>query len=69
MSNEYVVEVGGIEIILTLISKGSLKRGTQPFFKLNSGTDWDGDEVVIPEEDLETAIDYVKDVYVGEVYG
>ena len=69
MFEEYVVEVGGAEIILTLLSKGSLKRGTQPFFKVTAGTDWDGDEVVVPEDDLEIAIDYVKDVYSSEVYG
>lgn len=69
MFDEYVVEVGGLEIILKLLSKGSLKRGTQPFFKVITGTDWDGDEVVVPEDDLEIAIDYVKDVYSDEVYG
>ncbi len=69
MIDEYVVEVGGVEIILTLLSKGDLKRGTQPFFKVIAGTDWDGDEVVVPEDDLEIAIEYVKDVYSDEVYG
>ena len=69
MFDEYVVEVGGVEIILTLLSKGDLKRGTQPFFKVIAGTDWDGDEVVVPEDDLEIAIEYVKDVYRDEVYG
>ena len=69
MFDEYVVEVGGAEIILTLLSKGDLKSGTQPFFKVIAGTDWDGDEVVIPEGDLEIAIKYVKDVYSDEVYG
>ena len=68
MFDEYVVEVGGVEIILTLLSKGDLKRGTQPFFKVIAGTDWDGDEVVVPEDDLEIAIEYVKDVYRDEVH-
>lgn len=69
MFDEYVVEVGGVEIILTLLSKGSLKRGTQPFFKVSAGTDWDGDEVVVPEDDLYTAIDFVKSNWSDEVYG
>jgi hypothetical protein len=69
MFDEYVVEVGGVEVILTLLRNGNLKKGEEPYFKVTSGTDWGGDEVVVPEEDLKIAIDYVKDVYVDEVYG
>ena len=68
MFDDYVVEVGGVEIILTLLRKGNLEKGTEPFFGFTSGTDWEGDEVAVPKEDVETAVDFVKSNWSDEVY-
>ena len=64
----YVVEIGGLEVIVTLLAKGSRKRGTQPRFSVEAGMDWDGDMVPLCDEDKASVVAWVCDTYHEEVY-
>ena len=64
----YVVEIGGLEVIVTLLAKGSRKRGTQPRFDVEAGVDWDGCIVPLCDEDIASAEAWVCDTYHAEVY-
>jgi hypothetical protein len=64
----YVVEIGGLEVIVTLLAKGSRKRGTQPRFEVEAGVDWDGCIVPLCDEDRASAVAWVSDTYHDEVY-
>ena len=64
----YVVEIGGLEVIVTLLAKGSRKRGTRPRFEVEAGVDWDGCIVPLCDEDRASAVAWVSDTYPDEVY-
>jgi hypothetical protein len=64
----YVVEIGGLEVMVTLLKKGSMKDMQRPVFDVDAGLDWDGDYVPLCSEDRESAIDYVISNYNREVY-
>ena len=64
----YVVEIGGLEVIVSLIVKGSKSKGTRPRFEVEAGMDWDGDIVPLCAEDRLSAVAWVCDTYHDEVY-
>ena len=64
----YVVEIGGLEVIVTLLAKGSRKRGTRPRFDVEAGVDWDGCIVPLCDEDRASAVAWVCETYLDEVY-
>lgn len=64
----FVVEVGGLEVTVNLMHRGSLSKGTQPRFEVEAGVDWDGDEVPLCDEDRASAVAWVSDTYPDEVY-
>ena len=64
----FVVEVGGLEVTVNLMHRGSLSKGTQPRFEVEAGVDWDGDEVPLCAEDRLSAVQWVLSVYKGDCY-
>jgi hypothetical protein len=64
----YVVEVGDIEVFVTLVTKGSRSRGTEPVFNLEVGLDWEGEVVPLCAEDRASVAAYVCGAYPHEVY-
>jgi len=64
----YVVEIGGLEVIVSLIVKGSKSKGTRPRFEVEAGMDWDGCLVPLCEEDIASAEAWVCSRYHDEVY-
>jgi hypothetical protein len=65
----FVAEVGGTEVIVTMLAKGSRSKGTDPVFVVDAGMDWDGDVVPLCDEDRASVVDWVQDTYEPEVYG
>lgn len=65
----FVAEIGGLEVIVTLLAKGSRSKGTEPVFEVDAGMDWDGDLVPLCEEDRASVETWVRDTYEAEVYG
>ena len=64
----YVVEVGGLEVLVTLLKKGNKEAGVMPVFDVDAGLDWDGDYVPLWSDDRASVIDYVCSNYNREVY-
>lgn len=64
----YVVEIGGLEVIVSLITKGSKSRGIRPRFDVEAGVDWDGCIVPLCDEDRASAVAWVSETYPNEVY-
>lgn len=64
----YVVEVGGLEVLVTLLKKGNKEAGVKPVFDVDAGFDWDGDYVPLCSDDRASVIDYVCSNYNREVY-
>ena len=64
----FVVEVGGLEVTVNLMHRGSLSKGTQPRFEVEAGVDWDGDEVPLCAEDRLSAVHWVLSVYKEDCY-
>lgn len=65
----FVAEIGGTEVIVTMLAKGSRSLGTDPIFVVDAGMDWDGEFVVLCDEDRASVLEWVKDTYKPEVYG
>ena len=65
----FVAEIGGTEVIVTMLAKGSLSKGTHPVLDIDAGTDWDGDVVPLCDEDRASVEAWVRDTYKPEVYG
>jgi len=64
----YLVEIGGIEVTVTLVLLGSVDFGLDPKFEVDAGTDWDGTPVDLSYEDRMTVIAWVMENYPDEVY-
>lgn len=65
----YVVELGEIEVIVELIRQGDLELGLEPLFHIETGTDWEGNEVYISKADAKRAKLWVMENYSNEVWG
>lgn len=64
----YVVDLGDLEVIAYLKTKGSLAHGIAPEFDIDAGTNWEGDPVYLTEEDVQDVTEWVCSVYAHEVY-
>lgn len=64
----FVAEVGGTEVIVMMLEKGSRSKGTHPVLVLDVGRDWEGDGVPLCDEDRASVVAWVRDTYEAEVY-
>ena len=64
----YVVEIGGFEVFVELISKGHKAYDIDPVFEVTANSDWDGLPIEITEQEEEDAILWVLRNYEHEVY-
>ena len=64
----YCVEVGSMEVFVSLVSRGSKGQGVDPMFNVTAGKDWDGVPHPLTREDEEDAIRWVLTNYEHEVY-
>ena len=65
---EWTVDFGDKEVFVKLIKHGVAGSGLQPVFEVFAGTDWDGFEIPVSEEEEEAAIKYIKKNYSYVVY-
>jgi hypothetical protein len=68
MEDYIVVELGDLEVIVTVLEKGSYSKGTKPKFSIDCGTDWDGVAYTLTIEEEQMVISNVLKYHSREVY-